>query len=79
MACNSGSCQTDSESIKKITASEGPCEGTLTEPTCQDQGTSLFARLGVAEGSEQKARVNMVAGASRPLGSGWVQLLLPQA
>lgn len=53
--CNSQSCQTDVVSIT-TTAGRGTWEGTLIEPTCRDQVTSPSTGLGIAEGSELKAR-----------------------
>lgn len=43
-------------------------------------GHSLFAGLGIAEGSEKtRNKLNMATGSTRPLDLGQIQLLLPSA
>lgn len=40
-------------------------------------GHSLFAGLGIAEGSEKKNKLNMATGSTRPLDLDQIQPLLP--
>lgn len=74
---NSGSAKQSLFLERKLQLARGPVRGT-NSAHMSGLGHSLFAGLGIAEGSEEaKNKLNMATVSTRPLDSDQIQLLLP--